>query len=303
MQLEAQAPVIGIPVCLPAVGRAAVPCGRREIHHRRGRRGRRLAAAAAGPGKPMEFQGVGRQARRPDDDRQPVQRRRPPLWRAPDRPDSPQDPARDATTLPLIRAALEAGLPLFCICRGFQELNVALGGTLHTQVHNVVGRTDHRAPKGTYEERYGPRHPVKLTPDGQFAQILGSDRDPGKLPALAGNRPPGARFDRRRDRPRRHDRGRPGDRAAILPWEFNGIRSIGRPRTRFPWRCSRPSARRHGPMPGPSRDTELPGGLIFRPADFACPLAVSCVGRMSESAGQTLKIQPFGAILTLTQWS
>lgn len=51
----------------------------------------------------------------------------------PDRPDSPQDPQRDATTLPLIRAAIAAGVPLFCICRGHQELNVALGGTLHTQ--------------------------------------------------------------------------------------------------------------------------------------------------------------------------
>ncbi|HSY86869.1 MAG TPA: gamma-glutamyl-gamma-aminobutyrate hydrolase family protein, partial [Verrucomicrobiae bacterium] len=54
---------------------------------------------------------------------------------APDRPDSPQDPKRDATTLPLIRAAVEDGLPLFCICRGIQELNVAFGGTLHTRVH------------------------------------------------------------------------------------------------------------------------------------------------------------------------
>lgn len=93
----------------------------------------------------------------------------------PDRPDSPQDPARDATTLPLIRAALEADLPLFCICRGFQELNVALGGTLHTQVHNVVGRTDHRSPSGPFDSRYGPRHTVKLTRNGVFAQILGKE--------------------------------------------------------------------------------------------------------------------------------
>jgi len=93
----------------------------------------------------------------------------------PDRPDSPQDPARDATTLPLIRAALEAGLPLFCICRGFQELNVALGGTLHTHVHNVVGRVDHRSPNGPYDSRYLPRHAVQLTPNGVFAQILGTE--------------------------------------------------------------------------------------------------------------------------------
>jgi putative glutamine amidotransferase len=92
----------------------------------------------------------------------------------PDRPDSPQDPDRDAITLPLIRAALEAGLPIFCICRGFQELNVALGGTLHTHVHHQPERMDHRAPAGAYDERYGPRHPVKLTPGGTFARILGA---------------------------------------------------------------------------------------------------------------------------------
>lgn len=92
----------------------------------------------------------------------------------PDRPDSPQDPQRDATTLPLLRAALAAGLPLFCICRGMQELNVALGGTLHTQVHLVEGRFDHRSdPTRSYEERYGPRHPVRLEPGGVIARLTG----------------------------------------------------------------------------------------------------------------------------------
>jgi putative glutamine amidotransferase len=92
----------------------------------------------------------------------------------PDRPDSPQDPARDATTLPLARAALDAGLPLFCICRGFQELNVALGGTLHTHVHNEPERMDHRAPPGAYDERYRPRHAVRFVTGGVFARILGT---------------------------------------------------------------------------------------------------------------------------------
>jgi putative glutamine amidotransferase len=92
----------------------------------------------------------------------------------PDRPDSPQDPARDAITLPLIRGALEAGLPIFCICRGFQELNVALGGTLHTHVHHQPERIDHRAPAGSYDERYLPRHPVRLAAGGIFARILGT---------------------------------------------------------------------------------------------------------------------------------
>jgi putative glutamine amidotransferase len=93
---------------------------------------------------------------------------------AADRPESPQDPQRDATTLPLLRAALAAGLPLFCICRGMQELNVALGGTLHTQVHLVDGRFDHRSdPAKTYEERYGPRHPVRLEPGSVLARLTG----------------------------------------------------------------------------------------------------------------------------------
>ncbi|MGH6930586.1 MAG: gamma-glutamyl-gamma-aminobutyrate hydrolase family protein [Dongiaceae bacterium] len=94
---------------------------------------------------------------------------------SPDRPDSPQDPARDAITLPLIRGALAAGLPLFCICRGFQELNVALGGTLHTQIHLQADRHDHRAPQGRpYDERYGPRHPVRLAPSSTLARIVGT---------------------------------------------------------------------------------------------------------------------------------
>ena len=94
-----------------------------------------------------------------------------------DRPESPQDPERDATTLPLIRAALEAGLPMFCICRGLQELNVALGGTLHQQVHTRAGARDHRAPQvADYDAKYGPQHPVELVPGGEFSRILGTTR-------------------------------------------------------------------------------------------------------------------------------
>jgi putative glutamine amidotransferase len=97
---------------------------------------------------------------------------------APDRPDSPQDPQRDATTLPLIRAALDEGLPIFCICRGIQELNVALGGTLHTRVHEQhPGAIDHRAPDvEDLDLRYGPRHAVELEPTGEIARIVGSAR-------------------------------------------------------------------------------------------------------------------------------
>jgi putative glutamine amidotransferase len=93
---------------------------------------------------------------------------------APDRAESPQDPGRDAATLPLIRAAIERLVPIFCICRGFQELNVALGGTLDTQVHLGDGRMDHRAPAGVpFAEMYVPRHKVTFVAGGKFARILG----------------------------------------------------------------------------------------------------------------------------------
>ena len=81
------------------------------------------------------------------------------------------DPARDATTLPLIRAALDRGVPLLAICRGIQELNVALGGTLIQQVQNVPGREDHRSRGATLDERYAPRHEITLS--GQLAWLLG----------------------------------------------------------------------------------------------------------------------------------
>jgi putative glutamine amidotransferase len=86
----------------------------------------------------------------------------------------PYDQARDATTLPLITEALELGVPLLAICRGFQELNVALGGTLHAEVHAVCGRDDHRAPQvEDLDQRYGPRHPVRFVPGGEFERIAG----------------------------------------------------------------------------------------------------------------------------------
>ncbi|MEO5933729.1 MAG: gamma-glutamyl-gamma-aminobutyrate hydrolase family protein, partial [Duganella sp.] len=89
-------------------------------------------------------------------------------------PALPRDPARDATTLPLIRAALERGIPLMAICRGFQEMNVALGGTLHQAVHDVPGMSDHREQKTqTLERQYAASHRVALEPDGRMAQILG----------------------------------------------------------------------------------------------------------------------------------
>jgi len=88
-------------------------------------------------------------------------------------PSLPQDIARDATTLPLVRAALLRGIPLLAICRGFQEVNVALGGTLHQSVHAVPGYFDHREDKTqTLEQQYGPAHRIRLEPGGLLAHIL-----------------------------------------------------------------------------------------------------------------------------------
>ncbi len=95
-------------------------------------------------------------------------------WRygADDKPCEPYDPARDSTSLPLIETALADGLPLLAICRGFQELNVALGGTLNTHVHELPGRIDHRAPyKAPLADQYAPTHAVNLTPGGALSAM------------------------------------------------------------------------------------------------------------------------------------
>jgi putative glutamine amidotransferase len=82
------------------------------------------------------------------------------------------DPHRDATTLPLIRAAITRGMPVLAICRGIQELNVALGGTLHQNLHDKPGRSDHRPTDTTsLEAAYGPSHIVSVT--GALARIVG----------------------------------------------------------------------------------------------------------------------------------
>jgi putative glutamine amidotransferase len=84
------------------------------------------------------------------------------------------DLARDGTTMPLIRAALRRGMPILAICRGIQELNVALGGSLHQQVHFVEGRLDHRGGPGPKSQAYAPKHEVALS--GELARLLGRDR-------------------------------------------------------------------------------------------------------------------------------
>jgi len=88
---------------------------------------------------------------------------------------APFDQERDLTTLPLIAQAIERGIPLFVICRGFQELNVAFGGTLSTEVQTLPGRMDHRAPvSDDHDVRFAIRHDVNLVPGGVFEEILGT---------------------------------------------------------------------------------------------------------------------------------
>ncbi|MFO1210170.1 MAG: gamma-glutamyl-gamma-aminobutyrate hydrolase family protein [Amaricoccus sp.] len=85
------------------------------------------------------------------------------------------DPDRDAVTLPLIRECVARGVPVFGICRGFQEFNVAFGGTLHPEIREIPGRMNHRMPPdGTLEEKFEHRHLVSLTEDGAFHHVLGA---------------------------------------------------------------------------------------------------------------------------------
>ena len=83
------------------------------------------------------------------------------------------DQLRDATTLPLAHEALRRGMPLLAICRGIQELNVAMGGTLHQQVHQVDGRNDHRAGQGEIDHLFRLKHRVRLA--GSLAAIVGAE--------------------------------------------------------------------------------------------------------------------------------
>jgi putative glutamine amidotransferase len=86
---------------------------------------------------------------------------------------TPEDPARDATTLPLIRAAIAAGVPVLAICRGFQELNVALGGSLDQRIQDLPGRMDHSTPSDQRlpKVRTGKAHAVRVATDGMLARI------------------------------------------------------------------------------------------------------------------------------------
>lgn len=85
--------------------------------------------------------------------------------------DLPSDPQRDATTLRIIHLAIEMDIPVLAVCRGFQEVNVALGGTLHQQVHEVDGYFDHREAPGSTAEQYKLAHDIHLVSGGILASL------------------------------------------------------------------------------------------------------------------------------------
>jgi putative glutamine amidotransferase len=88
------------------------------------------------------------------------------------RPGTWVDPERDEVALPLIPAVVRAGIPLFAVCRGFQEMNVAFGGTLHQHVHEVPGYHFHKEDSDKpLDVQYGPSHEVNFVPGGLLAKI------------------------------------------------------------------------------------------------------------------------------------
>jgi putative glutamine amidotransferase len=101
----------------------------------------------------------------------------------PDPRHEPYDQARDAVALNLITVCVERGIPLFGVCRGLQEMNVAFGGSLHPEIRDIPGRMNHRMPRLENGEIhpdpnvvFADRHEVALTPHGKFATLLGCDK-------------------------------------------------------------------------------------------------------------------------------
>ena len=114
------------------------------------------------------------------------------------------DRARDRVALPLIRALVERGQPMLAICRGFQEVNVAMGGSLYPEIRDLPGRDNHRMPPdGTLEEKFELRHKVTFTKNGPFHRLMGAQevmtntlhgqgiKEPGERVVVDGTAPDG----------------------------------------------------------------------------------------------------------------
>jgi putative glutamine amidotransferase len=114
------------------------------------------------------------------------------------------DRQRDAITLPLVRACVERGQPFLGVCRGFQEVNVAMGGSLYPEIRDLPGRMNHRMPPdGTLEEKFALRHAVRFSDGGVFQKLFGASevmtntlhgqgiKTPGKRIVIDGHAPDG----------------------------------------------------------------------------------------------------------------
>ena len=92
--------------------------------------------------------------------------------------DEPIDPDRDRTVLPLIRSAISRRMPILGSCRGLQEMNVAMGGSLHYRVHLLPGKNDHRMPRGEdvpMEQIFALRHDIRLKEGGLFQELVNAN--------------------------------------------------------------------------------------------------------------------------------
>lgn len=105
------------------------------------------------------------------------------------------DRHRDAITLPLVRACVERGQPFLGICRGFQEVNVAMGGSLYPEIRDLPGRMNHRMPPdGTLEEKFALRHTVEFSENGPFHRLMGAREVMTNTLHGQGIKQPGARI-------------------------------------------------------------------------------------------------------------
>ena len=105
------------------------------------------------------------------------------------------DRNRDRLVLPLIRACVEAGQPILGICRGFQEVNVAFGGSLYPEIRDLPGRDNHRMPPdGTLEEKFAMRHEIAFTENGPFHRLMGAQKVMTNSLHGQGIKAPGARI-------------------------------------------------------------------------------------------------------------
>lgn len=160
--------------------------------------------------------------------------------------DGPYDSGRDATSLPLIRRAIDRSIPMLAICRGIQELNVALGGTLASEIQEQPGVWDHRKPEdGNRDHAFRIRQPVRIAEGSCIAQHLGVA---GEIQINSLHRQAIAKtapdFKWKQLQKTAPSKPSPSSMPKALPLAFNGTRNIGHKPTPHPARFSRHLAMR-----------------------------------------------------------